>query len=42
VGLQTAPVGARDLWAHGDVKLSGPAYSVMVPAHGVVMLRVPK
>ncbi len=42
IGLQTPPVGARDLWAHDDVKLSGSAYSVMVPAHGVVMLRVPK
>ena len=42
VGLKSAPTHARDLWAHSDVKLDGPEYSVTVPAHGVVMLRVAK
>jgi len=31
---------ARDLWAHQDVKFSDGAYSVSVPGHGVLMLRV--
>jgi alpha-galactosidase len=30
----------RDLWLHQDVEWPGPEYSVTVPAHGVVMLRV--
>jgi alpha-galactosidase len=42
VGLKSAPTHARDLWAHSDVKLDGPEYSVTLPAHGVVMLRVAK
>jgi len=40
-GLQTAPRRARDLWGHSDMKLDGAEYSVTVPAHGVVLLRVP-
>jgi alpha-galactosidase len=40
LGLKTTPTRVRDLWAHGDLKLDGPEYSVMVPSHGVVMLRV--
>ncbi len=31
---------ARDLWAHADVKLSGPGYSATVASHGVVLLKV--
>jgi alpha-galactosidase len=40
LGMKTAPTRTRDLWAHSDVKVDGSEYSVMVPAHGVVMLRV--
>jgi alpha-galactosidase len=29
-----------DLWAHGDVTNAGAEYTVNVPSHGVVMLRV--
>lgn len=32
----------RDLWVHQDIPWPGPEYSVTVPAHGVVMLRVSK
>ncbi len=42
MGLKTAPSRARDLWAHSDLKLDSAEYSVTVPAHGVVMLRVSK
>ncbi len=40
IGLKSAPKSGRDLWAHSDVKFSGEEYSVAVPAHGVVMLRL--
>jgi alpha-galactosidase len=40
LGLRSAPTQARNLWTHSDLKLSGAEYSVNVPAHGVVMLRV--
>jgi alpha-galactosidase len=30
----------RDLWAHQDVKFDGDIYSVSVPSHGVLMVRV--
>jgi alpha-galactosidase len=39
-GLNSAPTRARDLWARRDVHLDGGEYSVTVPAHGVVFLRV--
>ena len=42
LGLKSAPARVRDLWAHSDPKPDGAEYSVMVPAHGVVMLRVAK
>ena len=42
LGLNSAPTHVRDLWAHGDLKLDGAEYSVMVPPHGVVLLRVSK
>ncbi|MFP5226511.1 MAG: glycoside hydrolase family 27 protein, partial [Acidobacteriota bacterium] len=32
----------RDLWKHEDVKASNGSYTVTVPAHGVVMLRISK
>ena len=32
----------RDLWLHKDVQWPGPEYAVIVPGHGVVMLRVSK
>ena len=41
LGLK-AHAHARDLWAHSDLKLDGAEYSVTVPAHGVVMLRIAK
>jgi alpha-galactosidase len=40
LGMKTAPTRTRDLWAHSDVKVDGSEYSVMVPGHGVVMLRI--
>ena len=40
LGFKRAPGRVRDLWAHSDLKLDGPAYSAGVPPHGVVMLRV--
>jgi len=42
VGMKSAPKKARDLWAHSDVKLGKGDYTVSVPAHGVVLLRVRK
>jgi len=42
LGLKSAPARVRDLWAHSDLKLDGAEYSVTVPAHGVVMLRMAK
>jgi alpha-galactosidase len=42
LGLKTAPSRARDLWTHSKLKLDGAEYSAIVPAHGVVMLRVSK
>jgi alpha-galactosidase len=35
------PLRARDLWTHKDILLEGAQYSATVPAHGVVLLRVP-
>ena len=40
LGLKTTPHEARDLWAHSDVNMGGAAYTALVPAHGVAMLRV--
>jgi len=42
LGPRSVPTRARDLWAHSDLKLDGAQYSVTVPAHGVVMLRIAK
>ncbi len=42
LGLKSAPARVKDLWAHSDLKLNGAEYSVTVPAHGVVLLRVAK
>ncbi|MGH9970888.1 MAG: glycoside hydrolase family 27 protein [Pyrinomonadaceae bacterium] len=30
----------RDLWEHKDIEWSGPEFSVTIPGHGVVLLRV--
>jgi alpha-galactosidase len=40
LGLSGAPRSARDLWAHSDIKLTGPEYSATVPGHGVLLLRI--
>ena len=40
LGIKGSPRRARDLWAHADVKVSGPEYSATVPGHGVVLLRL--
>jgi alpha-galactosidase len=42
LGIKKAPATAKDLWSHSDVKLTGPDYSTMVPAHGVTLLRLGK
>jgi len=34
------PVKARDLWSHKDLGVIASEYSSVVPAHGVVMLRI--
>ncbi len=34
------PKRVRDLWSHTDLKASGDGWTVEIPAHGVVMLRV--
>jgi alpha-galactosidase len=36
----TGKLRARDLWAKKDVAVAGAEYSVSVPGHGVVLLRV--
>jgi alpha-galactosidase len=33
-------IKARDLWNHKDLSLANGAYTAMVPAHGVVLLRL--
>jgi alpha-galactosidase len=40
LGLKSAPSHARDLWLHSDLKVEGAEFSTIVPAHGVLMLRV--
>src|SRR5437773_2035736 len=37
----SGPARVRDLWAHADLGSFTGRYSATVPAHGVVMLRVP-
>jgi alpha-galactosidase len=37
-----SPTAAKDLWAQKDVTLSGDAYTVTVPKHGVALLRLAK
>ncbi|HEX4773640.1 MAG TPA: glycoside hydrolase family 27 protein [Bryobacteraceae bacterium] len=41
IGL-SAPAAAKNLWTQQDVKLSGDSYTVTVPKHGVVLLRLAK
>jgi alpha-galactosidase len=38
--LKGAVRSARDLWSHSDVKFAKGEYTAMVPAHGVLLLRV--
>ena len=33
-------VAARDLWSHRDLGVLPKGYEALVPAHGVVMLRI--
>ncbi|HYK82285.1 MAG TPA: glycoside hydrolase family 27 protein [Gemmatimonadales bacterium] len=40
IGVRVDSVTVRDLWAHAERGTFGGQYSAMVPAHGVVMLRV--
>ncbi len=42
LGLTGKPKKLRDLWAHKDLDPSAGEYSVAVPGHGVVLLRVSK
>lgn len=40
IGFAKAPRHVRDLWLHKEVALEGSTYSALVPAHGVLLLRV--
>ena len=40
VGVSSANPKVRDLWTHRDVPNAATQYTVNVPSHGVVMLRV--
>ena len=40
LGLLGKKLLARDLWKHADVPLAVDGYEVMVPSHGVVLLKV--
>jgi alpha-galactosidase len=40
VGVTSASPKVRDVWAHRDIANVGSEYTVNVPSHGVVMLRV--
>jgi alpha-galactosidase len=40
LGLTKSPTRARDLWAHQDVTLSGPAYTAEVASHDTLILRL--
>jgi alpha-galactosidase len=40
VGVTSSSPKVRDLWAHRDIANAGAEYTVSVPSHGVVMLRV--
>ena len=40
IGLGGKQLEARDLWAHQAISVSGDTFSVTVPKHGVVLLRV--
>ena len=41
-GVKKNPKSVRDMWEYKDVKIDGPEYTVTVPSHGVVFLRVSK
>jgi len=38
--INTQGVPVRDLWAHRRVRVQDNKYTVTIPSHGVVMLRV--
>ena len=38
----TGPQPVRDLWLHKDVGMHAGSYTVQVPAHGTVLLRIGK
>ncbi len=40
LGLGGRQLAARDLWVHQDIAVSGPQFTVSVPKHGVVLLKV--
>lgn len=40
LGLKGSPKSARDLWAHKTVQFNNGEYSVSIPSHGVLLLRV--
>jgi alpha-galactosidase len=40
LGLKEKRLHARDLWKHADAQLAGDSYQAMVPAHGVVFLKI--
>jgi alpha-galactosidase len=42
IGFKKVPHHIRDLWAHSDIDSHDPKYSVTVPGHGVMLLRVSK
>jgi alpha-galactosidase len=40
LGLSGKKFQGRDLWKHEAVTISGDKYSVSVPAHGVMLMKV--
>jgi alpha-galactosidase len=40
LGLADPPASARDVWAHANIQFSGGRYTVQLPPHGVLLLRV--
>src|SRR5258708_39461492 len=39
LGLGGKQLAVRDLWAHQDIAVSGPQFTVSVPKHGVMLLK---
>jgi alpha-galactosidase len=40
LGIENPPTQIRDLWAHRNLEGRGPQFAVIVPGHGVVLLRI--